>query len=1619
MNPIVWRLGWALLHFVWQGAAIAVIVAGLMWLLRRRSSDARYGAACGGMLAMVVTTVGTFCLLTPPRPVLIADQIPSPPVMPPPIASDTSFPAGNQTSGPVASAIGSAEPAVLSSEKVVAPEPRGPVTPAAAPPRVRPAPWPQQFSAACERYLPWVVAGWFVGMMALFLRLLAGWIQVQRIRHRLVQPVTDALQTLLADLSCRLDLHRRVRLLLSPVAQVPMTIGWIRPVILLPVSALTGLTPEQLRAILAHELAHIRRCDYLVNIFQSVVETLLFYHPAVWWVSHRIRAEREHCCDDVAVSVCGGSLLYARALAEMERLRAFTPRYAAAATSGSLVRRIHRLVGMPTPRQARSTPWLAGAVGLLIVAGCVAGYRAVQRVEAAQSPPASNALASEVHGRVVDHTGKPVEGVRVYLIDPRVMDGANSQAPAINSSETRSDTEGRFTLKGAGPQTTGVGLIAPDYATVMPLPRHGDPLDVRLPGPATLTIHFDIPGAEPEARFELWNASGIRRQPADSSTGGRLAYDHGSLTVKVPNGGHTTIADLAPGTYSLTRMKTFLRGGDGGVGLSCEQWRLAIGFDQALSVEAVRQEGQYLKGELQGVPMDSMALAYVMVRPARAENDRIPELFTLEAVAADAEGQWKTPLIPPGEYVLTARAYRPLDMDQRDVLYRYSGVRGPDYEGTARVTVVKDATPPNVRIRMQPAAHGNPVELEQRLARLNKERESLDAIREQLKRTKTSTAPSPDVAAQLDDLIGDRLLKMKAEHLSLSAQFAPDHPSITTIEEDVAQLEQKLKDVFHLNPDELNGYLLGQAEKAHRNAIKAEASLRVWLREAESLAEEQKQSRTRAVPPAAIASQPSTVIDVHEGKVRIHSGENIIEAERIEFSAPASRGADDTTATPPAESGTESDLQAYRALEEDLSRAQAERDDLKRKWAQLKAEPSKIVSSSETRALIADGVLEADEIRFKSGWPGVVRDDRIASEAQRQHDLVVLNALATEYASLEVEVAKLRAAYENLKTRQSEEITISPQSRELIQQDAEVMALRSRKLELERELAVQTSPWGENHPGRTSLRQKIATVATQLDKLIAEKERSIREYELSSAEKTYLNALQVMLAVQERLNEHQEKMRSKGDRSRRDSSVEGSAAKRPENLNPASITGTWFFHNPEGDDEQMAIFANGRVVVLYSNGHRDETRLVDGTVELAEYDGLKTALSPLPDGSLIQRSGPAQGLAKIWERIDPEPRTEMLRPLTGKPTPPATQPADDAPQTSQPAETQSVNRPVGRVLLPDGQPAAGATVALVLPDHQVRFENGRFSRQLHARTEKPPPGPTTTTTDSAGRFTLPAGLGLHPLVVTHESGYAEALLNTGQPIRLQPWGRVEGAMFPPDHPEPNPTDATLTAARPVGSSTLQDPQEILHTYEAATDPDGNFRFDRVAPGRYWIRRKLSWMVTGDNPEIEVPAGSRQYIALYAPVRGRLVATAGSGITITPKNTRLRIVAVAPYPAWSGSAENLQEVSEHYSQFIASREFEPFTRSVAVDIDGSFVLPALPTATYTLEAEVFKHPLSKAEVFEKPLVSVVFGQPLIHAGYNQLRGVLKQTFTVPATQDRSPPPPVVLGYLPVGPAGESR
>ncbi|OLE51471.1 MAG: hypothetical protein AUG51_23550 [Acidobacteria bacterium 13_1_20CM_3_53_8] len=344
-QPFTQSIGWALVHFIWQGAISALLFAGARASLRRSSANVRYVVACFTLLLMLVLPVITTFIVRESLKSSVEqkrhEQVQSAPVSDSANltqASDTRALASTQSSTALPETHHSFSfESLMSSQKL-------------------------------NFLMPWLVALWIIGVSLLSLRAGGGWVQAQRLRKRMTTPAAQVWQDIVARLGLRLRVSRTVRLCESAIAEVPTVIGWLRPVILLPASALTGLSREQMEALLAHELAHIRRYDYLVNLIQTAIETLLFYHPAVWWVSREIRIEREHACDDLAVAACGDVLMYARTLAELETLRASrAPQLAVAANGGSLLARIRRLVETPSQSSSRPTAWLASVIALVTV----------------------------------------------------------------------------------------------------------------------------------------------------------------------------------------------------------------------------------------------------------------------------------------------------------------------------------------------------------------------------------------------------------------------------------------------------------------------------------------------------------------------------------------------------------------------------------------------------------------------------------------------------------------------------------------------------------------------------------------------------------------------------------------------------------------------------------------------------------------------------------------------------------------------------------------------------------------------------------------------------------------------------------------------------------------------------------------------------------------------------------------------------------------------------------------------------------------------------------------------------------------------------------------------------
>ena len=297
--------------------------------------------------------------------------------------------------------------------------------------------------ASLQEWLrPWlglVVSLWIVGVLIASVRPIAGlWMQ-WRLQHHGLLAVPDRLNQQLQVLANRLQIGGIVRIAESTLVKIPMVVGYLRPIVLLPASVLTGLTPAQLESLLAHELAHVRRHDWIVNAIQVVIETLLFYHPAVWWLSRQIRDERELCCDDLALSVVNDKLTYGRMLLTLEELRQPVTGVALSAAGGDLTERIRRLLPVHSVEQAGRPGRLAGVVILGLLAACFVVIPALVPVDAEQQLPTVKPTAEHVEP-VVNRAGTdvmrigsvlrnrdniPIAGADVVLSLENTVDGRN------------------------------------------------------------------------------------------------------------------------------------------------------------------------------------------------------------------------------------------------------------------------------------------------------------------------------------------------------------------------------------------------------------------------------------------------------------------------------------------------------------------------------------------------------------------------------------------------------------------------------------------------------------------------------------------------------------------------------------------------------------------------------------------------------------------------------------------------------------------------------------------------------------------------------------------------------------------------------------------------------------------------------------------------------------------------------------------------------------------------------------------------------------------------------------------------------------------------------------------
>lgn len=378
-------LGLTLLHFCWQGAIIAVaakLVSSALPALRPR---AQYAISLFAMLAMAAAAVATFAW----------EQV--------------RLGKGDAAFGPEAATIGA----------VIIPQGIEPMS-----------------------LLPWLDAVWAAGVLALALRTLNGLWAIHRLKAN-AQPVPEALAARFARAALILGLSN-VHIRMHAGIDSPFVVGVFRSVVYLPVSAVMTLSPDQIDAVLAHELEHIRRADFAWNLLQTVLETLFFYHPAVWWLGRSLREQRELACDDAAVRTCSDPLTYATALLRLEEQRRATPHLAVAlngdGSGPTLLSRVRRILGdtpkgtqAMSPRKVSRPALLAAPVVLItlatlavpaaqVVAGTDGGLAKICNIKSLESVTGSSGLAGSLAANDAEIAGPEMPAAEAGAADVEPQD---------------------------------------------------------------------------------------------------------------------------------------------------------------------------------------------------------------------------------------------------------------------------------------------------------------------------------------------------------------------------------------------------------------------------------------------------------------------------------------------------------------------------------------------------------------------------------------------------------------------------------------------------------------------------------------------------------------------------------------------------------------------------------------------------------------------------------------------------------------------------------------------------------------------------------------------------------------------------------------------------------------------------------------------------------------------------------------------------------------------------------------------------------------------------------------------------------------------------------------------
>jgi bla regulator protein blaR1 len=408
-DALIYATGWTVVHSLWQALTIALILSVVLISTPRRLAHWRYSCAGVALLLVLLAGGATFYHYFQ-QAMLQVDP------------SSTSLVQFTEVAGPASESF-----------------------------------WPYwqgRFTDYFNQHLPMIVTVWLCGLAFFMLRMMGGLAYIRQLRHQSVQPVQEEWEEMLRELAQKLKIQRPVAILESLRIQSPVVIGHFKPLVLVPVGLLAGLSIDQVEAILAHELAHVYRRDYLLNLLQTLIEALFYFNPGVWWISSCIRIEREHCCDDIAVAVCQNNLEYAKALVSIKEMKqGFTPQLAMAALSKKklLLTRIQRILQQPVNTSDMSEKiMVTGMLALMLVCMNLKAERklpeptrektAISVSSASIVPPVANVPADTLpDGKITIRTSRNGKKIEAKIDDQKIqeliVDGKTIPSSEYNSYE--------------------------------------------------------------------------------------------------------------------------------------------------------------------------------------------------------------------------------------------------------------------------------------------------------------------------------------------------------------------------------------------------------------------------------------------------------------------------------------------------------------------------------------------------------------------------------------------------------------------------------------------------------------------------------------------------------------------------------------------------------------------------------------------------------------------------------------------------------------------------------------------------------------------------------------------------------------------------------------------------------------------------------------------------------------------------------------------------------------------------------------------------------------------------------------------------------------------------------